>query len=229
MYTPTVSLRFLLHAGAALHQLGHAELGEGSLRGRGVEHRAVERAALLGQLGERGLGVARLLAQQLVLLGAVLCGISAGIFWAVEAAIAIAYPEPWNKGRALGWWLTFRLLGQIMGGAINIGLNADRDQAGKVSFTVYLIFVALQASGLLVSFLLTPPAKVERRDGVKVSLAILDKPWQEIKATARDLFRPKFLMILLWIGQTVFAEAVFFTYLARQFPSPETYNPACEH
>lgn len=156
----------------------------------------------------------------LVLLGAVLCGISAGLFWAVEAAIAITYPEPWNKGRALGWWLTFRLLGQVMGGAINIGLNSDRNEAGKVSYTVYLIFITLQAFGLIVSFFLTSPSKVERRDGVKVSLAIVDKPWQEMKATAKNFFRPQFLLILLWIGQAVFAEAVFFTYLACESTPP---------
>ncbi|KAK8052575.1 hypothetical protein PG993_003960 [Apiospora rasikravindrae] len=153
----------------------------------------------------------------LVLLGAVLCGISAGLFWAVEAAIAIAYPEPWNKGRALGWWLTFRLLGQVLGGAINIGLNADRNEAGKVSYAVYLVFITLQALGLVVSFFLTPPGKVERRDGVKVSLAIMEKPWREMKATAKDFVRPQFLLILLWIGQAVFAEAVMFTYLALWF------------
>ncbi|KAK8081186.1 mfs general substrate transporter [Apiospora hydei] len=135
----------------------------------------------------------------LVLLGAVLCGISAGLFWAVEAAIAIAYPEPWNKGRALGWWLTFRLLGQVLGGAINLGLNADRNDAGKVSYAVYLVFITLQALGLV------------------VSLAIMDKPWREMKATAENFFRPQFLLILLWIGQAVFAEAVMFTYLALWF------------
>ncbi|KAK7955640.1 uncharacterized protein PG986_004862 [Apiospora aurea] len=153
----------------------------------------------------------------LVLPGAVLCGISAGLFWAVEAAIAIAYPEPWNKGRALGWWLTFRLLGQVLGGAINLGLNADRNEAGKVSYAVYLVFITLQALGLVVSFFLTPPGKVERRDGVKVSLAIMAKPWREMKATAENFFRPQFLLILLWIGQAVFAEAVMFTYLALWF------------
>jgi hypothetical protein len=83
----------------------------------------------------------------LTLLGAALCGISAGVFWMAEAAIAISYPEPWNKGKALGYWLTYRLGGQILGGAINLGLNADRDEAGKVSYTVYLIFIALQACG----------------------------------------------------------------------------------
>ncbi|CAJ2513110.1 Uu.00g012290.m01.CDS01 [Anthostomella pinea] len=153
----------------------------------------------------------------LVLLGAALCGISAGIFWATEAAVAIAYPEPWNKGRALGWWLTFRLVGQTIGGAINLRLNADRDEAGKVSYTVFLVFIALQASGPFVALFLTKPSKVERRDGKKVGLAIAGRPWHEIKMTTKNLLRPEFLLVLLWIGQTVFAEAVFFTYLALWF------------
>lgn len=155
----------------------------------------------------------------LTLLGACLCGISAGIFWATEAAIAIAYPEPWNRGRALGWWLTFRLMGQITGGAINIGLNVDRDGAGKVSYSVYLVFIALQAAGPLAALFLTPPHRVQRRDGVMVDLAIHQGPWHEIKMTAKNFVRPKFLLVLFWIGQSVFAEAVFFTYLAREFPA----------
>ncbi|KIK71470.1 hypothetical protein GYMLUDRAFT_235795 [Collybiopsis luxurians FD-317 M1] len=153
----------------------------------------------------------------LVLLGAALCGISAGVFWAAEAAIAIAYPEPWNQGKALGYWLTYRLSGQILGGAINLGLNAKASEAGKVSFTVYLIFIAIQASGPFVAFLLNTPDKVEREDGKKVSMVIADHPWAEMKATARAFLRPKFLLIVLWIGQGVFAEAVFFTYLALYF------------
>lgn len=65
-----------------------------------------------------------------------------------EAAIAIAYPEPWNKGKALGYWLTYRLFGSIIGGAINLGLNANTDTAGKVSYTVFIIFIAIQAPAL---------------------------------------------------------------------------------
>lgn len=150
----------------------------------------------------------------LTLLGAALCGISAGVFWMAEAAIAIAYPEPWNKGKALGYWLTYRLGGQILGGAINLGLNADRDEAGKVSYTVYLIFIALQACGPLVALFLNRPSKVQRRDGRRVNLTIAQNPWYEIKATSRLFFSKKFLLLVLFIGQAVFAEAVFFTYLA---------------
>lgn len=150
----------------------------------------------------------------LVILGAALCGISAGVFWMAEAAIAISYPEPWNKGKALGYWLTYRLSGQIIGGAINLGLNVDRDQAGKVSYTVFLIFIAIQAAGPFVGLLLNRPDQVERKDGKKVDLSILNNPWFEMKATAKLFFTKKFLLLVFFIGQAVFAEAVFFTYLA---------------
>ncbi|OAK93912.1 hypothetical protein IQ06DRAFT_364001 [Phaeosphaeriaceae sp. SRC1lsM3a] len=152
-----------------------------------------------------------------IYLGASLCGISAGVFWMAEAAIAIAYPEPWNKGKALGYWLSYRLGGQILGGAINLGLNADRDQAGQVTYTVYLIFIALQCVGPFISLLLNRPSKVQRKDGKKVVLAILDDPWFEVRATTKLFFTKRFLLILLWIGQAVFAEAVMFTYLSLWF------------
>ncbi|KAF8205200.1 hypothetical protein K438DRAFT_2014688 [Mycena galopus ATCC 62051] len=151
------------------------------------------------------------------LFGAALCGISAGVFWMAEAAVAIAYPEPWNKGKALGYWLTYRLSGQILGGAINLGLNAERNQAGKVSYTVFLVFIALQACGPIAGLFLNRPSNVERKDGKKVELSILSDPWFEIKATTRLFFTKRFLLIVLWIGQGVFSEAVFFTYLALWF------------
>jgi MFS family permease len=136
-----------------------------------------------------------------------------------EAAIAISYPEPWNRGKALGYWLTYRLGGQIVGGAINLGLNADRNEAGKVSYTVFLIFIAIQAAGPLVGLFLTPPEKVERKDGKKVDLKISGSIWGELVATTKLLVSKKFLLVVLFIGQAVFAEAVFFTYLSRKLPS----------
>lgn len=74
-----------------------------------------------------------------VLVGAALCGITAGIFWMAEAAIALSYPEPKNQGRFLGFWISFRLGGQIVGGAINLGLNAQRNTAGSVSANVRML------------------------------------------------------------------------------------------
>ncbi|KAL7789947.1 major facilitator superfamily domain-containing protein [Trichoderma ceciliae] len=153
----------------------------------------------------------------LVIVGAAACGVSAGVFWASEAAIAIAYPEPWNRGKSLGYWLTFRVMGQIIGGAVNLSLNIDRNEAGKVSYTVYIVFIAIQAAGALIALLLSRPHHIERQDGRKVQLSIVESPWYEIKATAKAFIRPQFLLIVLWIGQAVFSEAVYFTYLSLWF------------
>ena len=153
----------------------------------------------------------------LVIFGAALCGISAGVFWASEAAIALAYPEPRNRGKFLGYWLTYRLGGQILGGAINLGLNVDADQAGKVSYKVYLFFVALQCCGPLLALFLTPPNKVERGDGRKVDLKVLENPISELRLVAKTFFSKRFLLLILFIGQAVYAEAVYFTYLSLWF------------
>lgn len=154
--------------------------------------------------------------QWLELLGAALCGTSAGVFWMAETAVAIAYPEPWNRGKALGYWLTFRVSGQIVGGAVNLGLNAGADAAGEVSYTVYILFIAIQAAGPLVALFLNGPGRVQRRDGRAVSLEIVGNPWREMGETARLFCTGKFLSLVLFIGQAVFAEAVFFTYLSRK-------------
>ena len=153
----------------------------------------------------------------LVLFGAACCGISAGIFWAAEAAIAIGYPEPKNRGRLVAYWLSWTRLGQILGGAINLGLNADRNESGKVSYKVYLIFIALQSLGPFVALLLNRPSKVQRSDGKPVDLSILDRPWQEFKSTTRTFLRKDFLLLVLWIGQGVYSESVFFSYIALWF------------
>lgn len=107
-----------------------------------------------------------------VLFGATCCGLGAGIFWMAEAAIALSYPEPYNQGRFLGLWLMFRVGGQVLGGAVNLGLNAHRDEAGSVSYGVYQVFIALQAAAPFAGLLLTAPSKVERTDGVTVNCSI---------------------------------------------------------
>ncbi|KAF1847830.1 uncharacterized protein K460DRAFT_352905 [Cucurbitaria berberidis CBS 394.84] len=187
-----------------------------------VHYIGIKGALIFGTLGYAPYAAAlytnnRFGTEWFVYLGSSLCGISAGVFWMAEAAIAIAYPEPWNKGKALGYWLTYRLAGQILGGAINLGLNVKRDKAGKVTYTVYLVFIALQCAGPVVSLFLNKPNKVQRKDGKKVELAILENPWFEIKQTTKLFFTKRFLLIVLWIGQAVFSEAVYNTYLALWF------------
>lgn len=86
-----------------------------------------------------------------------------------------------------------------------------------MSYTVYLIFIALQASGPFVALLLNRPSKVQRSDGKPVELSIYDNPWQEIRSTTRAFLNKKFLLLILWIGQGVYSEAVYYTYIALWF------------
>jgi MFS family permease len=154
-----------------------------------------------------------------VLVGAATCGLGAGIFWMAEAAIAMSYPEPYNQGKMLGIWLSFRVGGQILGGAVNLGLNADRNQAGSVSYRVFQVFIALQAIGPFAGLLLTAPEKVQRTDGQIVSCSIGkdESSWQEFKKTAKLFAGKKFLLIIPLIAQSVFSEAVFFTFQGLWF------------
>lgn len=152
-----------------------------------------------------------------VLVGAALCGLSAGIFWMSEAAVALSYPEPYNQGRFLGLWLSFRLGGQILGGAINLGINARHNTAGKVSYTVYLIFIVLQALAPFAGLLLSHPHQVQREDGLKVHLKITESSLRELKATGKMFISKNFLLIVPLITQAVYSEAVIFTYQSQWF------------
>ncbi|KAH8424462.1 DUF895 domain membrane protein [Aspergillus melleus] len=159
----------------------------------------------------------RFQSEWLTIFGAALCGLSAGIFWMAESAIALSYPEPYNQGRFLGFWLSFRVGGQILGGAINLGINANRNEAGSVSFTVFIIFIALQALGPFAGLLLNSPERVQRSDGLPVRLRVAQSPWFEIKATAKLFATRKFLLLVPLIAQAAYSEAVMFTYLSLWF------------
>jgi hypothetical protein len=50
-----------------------------------------------------------------------------------EAAIALSYSEPYNQGKLLGFWLSFRVGGQVLCGATNLGLNTRPGKFRKIS------------------------------------------------------------------------------------------------
>ncbi|XWX01283.1 hypothetical protein V2A60_009309 [Cordyceps javanica] len=106
----------------------------------------------------------------LVLFGAALCGISAGLFWAAEGAVALGYPEASKRGRYLNIWLWFRTGGPLVGGLIVLILNHDAEakRKGSVDPKTYLIFIALQCVAAPIALFLTSPEKVQRGDGTKV-------------------------------------------------------------
>lgn len=98
-------------------------------------------------------------------------------------------------------------------------MNIDRNEAGSVSYSVFQVFIALQAVAPFAGLLLTAPEKVQRKDGVKVSCGIpRDESSLKELANLGKLFVSKsFLLLIPLISQAVFAEAVFYTFQGLWF------------
>ncbi|KAG0657078.1 hypothetical protein C6P46_006667 [Rhodotorula mucilaginosa] len=117
-----------------------------------------------------------------VILGAVICGISAGLYWAAEGAIVLSYPEPHKRGRYLAVWLFFKNSGTILAGAINLGTNIHRSTGGKVNYKTLLAFIALQVLALPFAFLISKPERVQRDDRTPVPLPPKTTVKEQLKA-----------------------------------------------
>ncbi|KAH0123540.1 MFS general substrate transporter, partial [Aureobasidium melanogenum] len=114
-----------------------------------------------------------------VLVGAVACGISAGLFWASEGAVALGYPPPAKRGQYMNIWLVFRTGGPILGGAILLGLNhsANQKTKGKVGYRLTL-------------------GQVQRSDGSKVKIVQEKSFAAELRALVAASKRRDILLLL---------------------------------
>ncbi|KAI1650925.1 MFS general substrate transporter [Daldinia loculata] len=153
----------------------------------------------------------------LVYVGAVTCGISAGFFWSVEGAVSTGYPEHHKRGRYIATWFTFRNFGNIIGGAISLGLNVNVNQRGQVGYQTYLVFIAIQCLGCPLALLLSNPEKVQRDDGTRIEAprgihwrTELREMWRLIRSSSILLLTP-----LFWYFG--WAQAYPGTYLATYF------------
>lgn len=152
----------------------------------------------------------------LVLVGAVACGASAGLFWVSEGAVALGYPEPARRGRYMNIWLWFRTGGPLVGGAIVLALNhsAGAKAKGKVGYQTYLVFVALQCLAAPLALALSPPDRVQRADGSRVVLRAEASLGAEMRALWRSSRRREVALLL-----PVFWAAYFNQYGTSNFPT----------
>ncbi|GAA5895603.1 hypothetical protein JCM8208_005278 [Rhodotorula glutinis] len=140
-----------------------------------VNKLGVKRVLILGSLGWSIYTAAlyqnnRYGTEWFVILGAVICGVSAGFYWASEGAILLSYPEPHMRARMLAVWLFFKNSGQIIAGAINLATNVKNAKGGKVNYKTLISFIALQVFAVPVAFLVSGPEKVKRSDGSSITL-----------------------------------------------------------
>lgn len=155
--------------------------------------------------------------QWLIILGAALCGISAGTFWSVEGSIALGYPERLKQARYISYWLMFRVLGQLLGGIINLALNYNDSEKGSISTNTYLVFVVLQCLGPFCAMLLSPPHKVQRTDKTPVYLHIESSTRRELILMCKTITKPQVLLLLPIIWQSTWSEALIGTYAVNYF------------
>jgi hypothetical protein len=153
----------------------------------------------------------------LVYFGSVICGISAGFFWSIEGAVATGYPESHKRGRYIATWFTFRNLGNIIGGAVSLGINHTVNHRGQVGYQTYLAFIALQCLGVFFGLLLSNPEMVQRDNGTRIE-APRDIHWREELRAIWRLWRSRSILLLVplfWYFGWV--QAYPGTYLATYF------------
>jgi hypothetical protein len=153
----------------------------------------------------------------LVYLGSATCGLSAGFFWSVEGAIATGYPEQHKRGRYIATWFTFRNFGNVIGGAISLGINHNVNQRGQVGYQTYLGFIAIQCLGLVFGLFLSNPEKVQRDDGTRIE-APRGIDWrEELKAMWRLARSNSILLLVPLFWYFGWIQAYPGTYLATYF------------
>lgn len=161
-----------------------------------------------------------------VIVGAAVDGVSAGFYWAAEGAIILSYPEHGKRGRYLALWLAFKNGGQMMGGAINLGLNAATAVAGKVSWVTLLVFVCLQSLALPIAFLISPPHRTVRSDGTAIVVDArtsaaeqLRRIWHTVSTRRVGLMLPIFFSCWFYWGYASTFLTLYFTVRARALAS----------
>ncbi|CCF40618.1 hypothetical protein CH063_11138 [Colletotrichum higginsianum] len=152
-----------------------------------------------------------------MLFGSALCGISAGFFWAAEAAIIIGYPSPGDRAFYLAIWQTAKAAGPIVGGAINLGLNANRKTVGSVSSSTYIVFIVIMCLGLPIALCLSPARKVWRKDGTKINTPMESSWGGEFKAVGKLFTSRRILLLLPAFFISYFYNGFMSTWLATYF------------
>jgi MFS family permease len=98
-----------------------------------------------------------------VYLGAIVCGIASGFFWAVEGAVATGVGGEKggsHRGRYIATWNSLRYSAGILGGSISLAVNHNNHHKGKVTSATYLVFIGIQCLGFFFAlFLSNPPQK----------------------------------------------------------------------
>ncbi|KAA1470945.1 MFS general substrate transporter [Dentipellis sp. KUC8613] len=106
-----------------------------------------------------------------VITAGALLGVTAGILWAGQGSLMLAYPIEDQKGKYIGiFWSIFNL-GGVVGAAISLGNNFHSTVLciDAVSNGTYIGFLVLAIIGVSIPLLMVDPSKMIRVDGTRVT------------------------------------------------------------
>ncbi|KAJ8612789.1 hypothetical protein MRB53_037260 [Persea americana] len=160
-----------------------------------------------------------------LLFGSAVCGVSAAFLWSAQPCIIMGYPSPDQQGFYLAVWQAAKCAGPIVGGAINLALNANTSTPGGIRSTTYIAFIAIMCLGLPLALCLSPPSKVWRRNGSKIiiehhSLTAEFRALLSVICSRRLwLLLPGFVISFFFYGFMSTWLTLYFTVRARAFSS----------
>jgi MFS family permease len=138
-----------------------------------------------------------------------LLGCCAGILWAAQGAIMMAYPPEENKGRYISiFWMIFNM-GGVIGSLVPLGQNIHTTTNSAVSDGTYVGFIVLTALGAILAFFLCDAKSVVRNDGSRV-IVMKNPTWKSEFIGMWETLKDEPYVILLF--PMFFSSNWFYTY-----------------
>ncbi|KAI9298796.1 hypothetical protein K502DRAFT_170014 [Neoconidiobolus thromboides FSU 785] len=114
-----------------------------------------------------------------VIFAGALLGACAGVLWAAQGQIMMAYATESNKGKYIAtFWIIFNL-GAVLGSIIPFALNYHQ-KAGALGQGTYIGLIIVMLVGCAISLALAPIGKVVREDGTPVKIT----PYENVLSEA---------------------------------------------
>ncbi|VDB86110.1 unnamed protein product [Peniophora sp. CBMAI 1063] len=152
-----------------------------------------------------------------LIVGAIVCGATSGLFWVTEGSVIMNYAEPNKKGKLIATWQSLYYSSTIIGGAINLALNYNDRSAGGLAPKTYIVFICLMCIAPFVALLLRNPEEIVRTDGK----AVMDFPKEsftkEIWLTIKELGEWRVAVCSIMWTQALFLPSMVSTYVATFF------------
>ncbi|KAF7556673.1 hypothetical protein G7Z17_g1267 [Cylindrodendrum hubeiense] len=152
------------------------------------------------------------------LLGGVILGISAGLLWTVAGYIQFAYAEEKDKGSYIAWQLFLLSVGCALGALVVFLITKDITTLSGVPTSVYVTFIVIMASSLVVSFFcILPSEKIVREDGTRLAHFSATDFRTEIKECLMLLKDIRVVLLIVPMAATEMSSALIPTLTAHAF------------